>query len=619
MPRSLSLPRSTPAPVSTTSTVLNHTIPPFYACYLLRSFNKARGGTYIGSTPDPPRRFKQHSGQIKGGAWKTQRGRPWEMEGIVYGFPSKLQALQFEWAWQNPHASRHLHAPPTKVDGVEAGDAAVKPVAQFPKTALSNRPLTKIQVLQFMLTVPPWRSFNLKVLLFSLDARSWWDEARRLGPVARTDAGVKKWKKERLAAGMIAEDPWEERGKVLDETRLAVREEGVDGMRLVRAGQHTEEQAIERIRVDDHDFFDPHWQKWTPLSDPKLPLSCTICTKPVDVEDHLSFFLCTSSSTSSCTAVFHLPCLSRHFLSPASASTSTAVSDSTLSAHLSSLPSAAPPRSRSAPLVPTFGTCPSCQGPLHWVDLVRGSYRRKEEEEGTRKKRTFQKGSRDSQAKKRTRGDGASGAASSQAPRRKGKGKAKAAMNSGSEGDERFDFDDDEDMGSDERNGSEAESVHLEAQAEEEQERSWAQAVAAEGALFDPTAENVDDDGRGVELPSNTPPLPPSPKKRGRPPKSAASSPPRAAVKAAPHRRASPAKKKATTSKSLTSAFTSTKTSLHTVACSSKPAKPRALHAPSDSDDDLLPPSSRIGLAAPHPEAAKKAVKKKVEYVDLSD
>lgn len=66
--RSLS-PRRTQSPTasqSTRSTVLNHSIPPFYACYLLRSINPKRAQTYIGSTSNPPKRIREHNGHLQG-------------------------------------------------------------------------------------------------------------------------------------------------------------------------------------------------------------------------------------------------------------------------------------------------------------------------------------------------------------------------------------------------------------------------------------------------------------------------------------------------------------------------------------------------------------------------
>ena len=75
--------------------------------YLLRSL-AAPGKTYIGYTNHPNRRLRQHNGELKGGARKTRFSRPWTMVLFVHGFSSKIEALQFEWAWQHPTMSRFL-------------------------------------------------------------------------------------------------------------------------------------------------------------------------------------------------------------------------------------------------------------------------------------------------------------------------------------------------------------------------------------------------------------------------------------------------------------------------------------------------------------------------------
>ncbi|XP_054664723.1 structure-specific endonuclease subunit SLX1 [Grus americana] len=116
------------------------------AVYLLRSAHPRFGGrSYVGFTVDPERRLRQHNaGRRRGGAWRTSGRGPWEMELYVYGFPSDVAALRFEWAWQHPAASRRL-------PDVTPRRPRERPIA------------FALRLLPRLLRAPPWRRLPLRL------------------------------------------------------------------------------------------------------------------------------------------------------------------------------------------------------------------------------------------------------------------------------------------------------------------------------------------------------------------------------------------------------------------------------------------------------------------------
>ena len=68
--------------------------------------------TYVGVSPDPTRRLRQHNGELSGGAkYTTRKGPGWKHVCLIEGFRTKIEALQFEWAVK--------HVPPRDAGGIK--------------------------------------------------------------------------------------------------------------------------------------------------------------------------------------------------------------------------------------------------------------------------------------------------------------------------------------------------------------------------------------------------------------------------------------------------------------------------------------------------------------------
>ncbi|KAF8070339.1 hypothetical protein FPV67DRAFT_1013295 [Lyophyllum atratum] len=248
------------------SSLLSHVFPPFYACYLLKSIQTPRSkATYIGSTPSPPRRIRQHNGELKQGAWKTRLRRPWVMQMIVHGFPSRLAALQFEWAWQHPEKSRHLRD--------ASGEALF--TARMPKHVKTN-----VQIVRTMIANHPYHKWPLHVKLFTEDAVTAWNEATK--DITQTP----------MPPGFT----------------YSIELEGVDG----KSGKVGSGRCVP-ISVKDEQFTSSYLAKNTALLVSNCDLKCAICDGLLTdyTTDALSTALCPAPT---CTAVTHILCLSRQFL-----------------------------------------------------------------------------------------------------------------------------------------------------------------------------------------------------------------------------------------------------------------------------------------------------------------
>ncbi|KAI4731967.1 hypothetical protein E4T49_00239 [Aureobasidium sp. EXF-10728] len=289
---------------------MDRPIPAFYACYLLRSTVRHQN-LYVGSTPHPVRRLKQHNGIAKGGAVRTSKNtlRPWEMTCLVTGFPSKIAALQFEWAWQNTHQTRHI-APDERITQANTKQrfsprsGKVRRRAGRPRMSMHD----KLANLHILLRAKSFERWPLQVKFFAEDVYKMWHrwtvnmpEVIRQGIEVEMDESV-------LQKPASEDDPMNPVGIY----------------RIDPTYQHMK-TALEKSR--------------NLLLDPST--SCAICCAALDSTKEMAL-VC---SNLECNTTFHISCLSTHFLEGEYGAQDA--------------------------IVPTCGHCPSCKSSLNWTDLAK--------------------------------------------------------------------------------------------------------------------------------------------------------------------------------------------------------------------------------------------------------
>ena len=287
-------------------------IPAFYCCYLLRSKN--RKAFYIGSTPNPARRLGQHNGSSKGGAKRTsmQGKRPWEMTCIVTGFPSKFAALQFEWAWQNTHATRHIEK-----DIRDARAEELHKGKKNPSPTRRKRPPMSLEArlknLHHLLGVGSFSRWPLHLRFFATDVFTQWE--RHISKM-----------KTSLRAGVTVQLTPAELPKLAADVQSEMR-------------THFIPEVIRAIPVAYEDCKS-YVEKTTSVLCEEQRLRCAVCSERMASENSI-VLVC---PVESCSATSHMSCLSRTFLAK---------------------------ESNKDALIPIEGSCPRCRASIRWSTMMK--------------------------------------------------------------------------------------------------------------------------------------------------------------------------------------------------------------------------------------------------------
>jgi len=231
---------------------------------------------------------------------------------IVTGFPSRAAALQFEWAWQNTHATRHIEREvrDARLEELQKGRKNPSPVKR-PRPPMSLE--ARLKNLHYLLGVGSFSRWPLNIRFFAQDVFAQWEKhISKMKTKLRKDITIRV---------TPAELP-----KLAPDVQSEMR-------------THFIPEIIRAIPVAYEDCK-AYVEKSKSILGNDKQRACGICRSGMSAEDTL-VLVC---PVETCRAVSHMACMSQKFLAE----------EKNVDA-----------------IIPVQGTCPSCHNALRWSDLMK--------------------------------------------------------------------------------------------------------------------------------------------------------------------------------------------------------------------------------------------------------
>lgn len=229
---------------------------------------------------------------------------------IVSGFPSKIAALQFEWAWQHPFRTRHI----SEQERGEPGS----------KKKIPLRMRQCIPFLQMLLRSKTFARWPLQVKFFAADAHKEWQRY-----LASSTKSLPSW----ISVRHVSDD-----ARPVPNPRKSRKAPQVPAPPEEAVPPDEPQPSIDDIDATYFPMKSRIAGSVEQLTNKKL--SCSVCSGGLD-NGHDRILTC---SHDGCDMTSHLQCLSARFLRAGE---------------------------QLDTLLPTMGACPNCCGTLMWSDLVK--------------------------------------------------------------------------------------------------------------------------------------------------------------------------------------------------------------------------------------------------------